>query len=74
MSGKLALVSGVALLSAKVFAALVVGVIDGIEGSDYSAFCVPSRHEVLVARAGGQRRCDHARLEKIFSSHADLCK
>ena len=49
MNRRLALTAGAVVFSAKVFAALVVGVIDGIEGSDYSAFCVPSRHEVLVA-------------------------
>ena len=49
------------------------GVIEGIESTDYPAFCVQFHPEAIVARAKGNAAYDHARMTKFFTSLADLC-
>lgn len=50
------------------------GVIEGIESTEYPAFCVQFHPEALVARAKGNNAYDHARLRKIFLSLDTLCR
>ena len=50
------------------------GVIEGIESTEYPAFCVQFHPEALVARAKGSIAYDHARLTKFFTSLDDLLK
>lgn len=50
------------------------GVIDGIESTDYPAFCVQFHPEAIVARAKGNAAYDHARMTKFFTSLVNLCK
>ena len=49
------------------------GVIEGIESTNYPAFCVQFHPEALVARAKGNAAYDHARLKKFFTSLDALC-
>ena len=48
------------------------GVIEGIESTDYPAFCLQFHPEALVARAKENAAYDHARLLKIFRRISDL--
>ena len=50
------------------------GVIEGIESTDYPAFCVQFHPEAIVARAKGNAAFDHARMTKLFTSLVNLCK
>ena len=43
------------------------GVIEGIEGAEYPAFCLQFHPEAIVTRAKGNAAYDHARLMKIFT-------
>ena len=49
------------------------GVIEGIEGVDYPAFCVQFHPEAVVARARGNDAYDHARMTRLFTALPDLC-
>ena len=49
------------------------GVIEGIESTDYPAFCVQFHPEAIVSRAKGNAAYDHPRMTKFFVSLADLC-
>lgn len=49
------------------------GVVEGIESTDYPAFCVQFHPESLVARARENSAYDHARLLKFFTALDVLC-
>ena len=49
------------------------GVIEGIESTNYPAFCVQFHPEALVARAKENAAYDHQRLTKFFTALDALC-